>query len=296
MTSPRASLVELAASLEDAVHRGGWGGPPVLVAVIAGEEAPVAMPVPPASGDLVADLLGFVAPPDWEAVGVVVEGAARSYRAGEVAGYRHCSSERPDRCRVVHLVDRTGESVALLRREGEEPSPLAPDDSGGGRMVDTCRRMLGLPTAPPPDSTHELWAAMWLDRIVADAADPARSGPVASWEDAVVRHPAAEAVLQADELLRPQVVRHLDALGRAMDAARPWTHLREECAAGRWAVPGVTPEVAAWMDDGMFARWATSEFPLLPELLEALADLVPSGVLRRIRAVLTAWGTVSHAA
>ena len=275
---PDASIAELADHLEQAVHDGGWGGPPVLLAV-TDDDAPIAMPAPSNSGDLVTDLLGLRAPPDWQAVGVVVEGRAHPYDPDAAERYRFVRSDTPRRCRVAHVVDRSGGSAGVMRMEGSEPRSLGSGEtSSGGRMVDACRRILGLPTAPPPEATHELWASMWLDRLVADAADPTRSGPVVSWEAAAVRHPAAEVVLEADPSLRRDVVRHLETLGRAMDGAKGWTHLRQECAAGRWAVPGLTPEAAGWMDDGMFARWTTSEFPPVGDLLGALRDLVPAGI------------------
>ena len=289
------SLSELADHLEDTIHRTGWGAPPVLVAVTDDDQPSVAMPVPPTSDDLVADLLGFVAPPDWQAVGLVVEGTARSFEPGAVSGYRHRSTDSPRRCRVVHLVDRSGGEAAVVRVEGDEPRPVGDRESPGeGRMVDACRRMLGLATPPPPPNTHELWASMWLDTLVADAADPGRSGPVDSWEAAALRHPAAEVVLEHGGDLRADVVRHLEVLGRAIDRAKPWAHLRAECAAGRWSVPGLSPEAAEWMDDGMFARWTTAEFPPLDDLLGALADLVPAGILRRVRAALTTWEILDH--
>ena len=63
-----------------------------------------------------------------------------------------------------------------------------------------------------------------------------------------MRHPAAEVVLEADDSLRTDVIRHLDVLGRAMSTAKPWSYLREACAAGRWEVPEISREAEFYVN------------------------------------------------
>ena len=46
-----------------------------------------------------------------------------------------------------------------------------------------------------------------------------------------------------------------------------------------------SPAVAAWMDDGMFARWCAGA---LPDLLDACAHLLPPGTWARLEATVTA--------
>ncbi len=71
--------------------------------------------------------------------------------------------------------------------------------------------------------------------------------------------------------------------------ARDWPHLRRAAAAGAWAVEDLDPEGAAWMDDGMFARWVTADFPLLDDYLAELDALLTDHVMAGVRGVLAQW-------
>ena len=52
----------------------------------------------------------------------------------------------------------------------------------------------------------------------------------------------------------------------------------------------LAPDDAAWMDAGMFSRWALAPFPELSDLLTDLDALLPEAVTRRVRATCRAWG------
>ena len=95
------------------------------------------------AGHPVDALAGFTAPPEWIVVGVVAEECGRA----------------------ITLLSRAGVEVSAVRRRGR---PLEfVDDRVQGRLVDTLRRVLDLPTEPPDVAMAELLAVYWLDAIVA---------------------------------------------------------------------------------------------------------------------------------
>jgi hypothetical protein len=233
-------------------------------------------------------LLGFVAPPDWLALGVTSPGLGHP-TPGEPGDGRRVS----ERVHVTVLLSRTGAAAGVIRRDthvsrlGEAP---------GGVVADACRRALGLPTAPPPPTTAGLWTLSWLDRLVetltASAGPP---GPM-TWPEATGLHPAApttapptpETLAQATgrpatapTTTPPTPETLAQATGRRA-AEWPWPRLR--AAPPRAGTPGPqpTPAQAAWMDDGMFARWLLAWFPPLDDLLDACHDLLPQAVADRV--------------
>jgi hypothetical protein len=282
------ALPRLATALDDAAERAGWGARPSLVRVTA---APAAAPekgfdlgIRPLDdeGSVVDALAGFTAPSEWMAIGVVTEGNARHLV--------DAGTERR-RVRCVHLVDRSGASASTLRLQGDDPTVFAgDDDSGRGRIDDACRRALGLPTPPAEARAIELWAVVWLDRVLQALAEDDASDPPPDWDEIVCRHPAVAMVLcelydrgedPADNLVR---------LATRLAEVHSWPVLRQACAAGDWPVDGIPPDVAAWLDDGSFSRWVLGACPALGDLRDAACDLLPPSLRRRLRATLRSWG------
>jgi hypothetical protein len=70
----------------------------------------------------------------------------------------------------------------------------------------------------------------------------------------------------------------------------PWGELRLRAAAGR-RDPGieVPGDLAAWMDDGMFARWVLGGLPPFPTLLQRCSRVLSLEVYRRVRRTLRTW-------
>ncbi len=195
-------------------------------------------------------LLGFDAPQEWSAIGVMASG--RSTLVDEPPGHPY------EAVVVVHLQARSGESMSLL---GPPGGPLkACSTPAQGRIVDICRRCLGLGTDRPIGSPLWWWVARWLDQLCAE--------------------PALELVADERELVRAfpagmpfDVVPDLASLqehARLLESACPWPLVRWGVAGGALSAPGITAEEAAWMDDGMFQRWALGE---VPPLLYSLAEL-----------------------
>src|SRR4029450_67903 len=78
-------------------------------------------------------------------------------------------------------------------------------------------------------------------------------------------------------------------LGPLMGRAKPWPALRQRAIEGEWVVEGLEPDGAAWMDDGMFARWLLGTFPAVEDLAAELDLLLPERVARMVRATLAEW-------
>ena len=204
------------------------------------------------STDPIGSLYCFRAPDDWDAFGVVTSGTAHTVDRPD---------EPPRRVRVAHLVDRDGVEVSMAKPE-DATAPMIVDLCGApdtaGRVPDTCRRVLGLPTRPPMADPTTLFTVDWLDRVLAEVLRRDLGAPPLSWH-------------AVDRLHR----------GRNADVA-PWSIVRRECAAGQLAIAGVTPAIAEWMDDGMFSRQAIAAYPELRELAADLSELLPDDVWRRL--------------
>lgn len=203
------------------------------------------------SSDPIGSLYGFRAPSAWDAFGIVAPGTAQTLDRPDAA---------PRRVRVVHLLDRHGVEISMAKPEGTTAMIVdlcgAPDTAG--RVPDTCRRVLGLPTRPPVARTAALWAVDWLDRVLAEVLCRDLGAPPLSW-------PAVERLHR----------------GRDADVA-PWSILRRECAAGQLTIGGVTPAIAEWMDDGLFSRQVIAAYPELHELVADLADLLSPDVWQQL--------------
>ena len=200
-------------------------------------------------------LTGSVAPPEWQVVGTVVHGSALHL---EGRGGRR-------RVRLVYLLDRSGTSASVIRGLAADSAPPA-SSPPCGRLVDVCHRVLGLPTDPPVGSPQEWWSAVWLDRVFAEAA----AAPAIrwTWGRVLARHPLRDITATA-------------TLG--------WEDLRRLAAAA--ATGGVIePAIAAWLDEGSFARRLLGEHLPLSTLLGELAALLPAPVHERVRALLARQG------
>jgi hypothetical protein len=232
-------------------------------------------------------LVGFVAPDDWSAVGVVAPATAHHLdtAAGVTAPF-----DNGDRIVTAHLIARDGASASVGRRsDGSVWSTSAPSgvDQPSGRLDDVLRRALGLPTQPPPADSAELWARLWLDRVLAEVGGrPDRSW---SWASLAVLHPAAQLVVDDLRGRVAEVVRAMPRLAEMLSRRRTWGDLRRDHLSGDWTTPSIQPDVARWMDDGIFSRWLLDGVPSCGETLVALRDLLPRRLVRRIEASLTGW-------
>jgi hypothetical protein len=236
------------------------------IGVCRGEGDALDVAVHPLEGsDPVGSLYGFVAPPDWFAMGVLATGTVQG--------------TPPRRVRLGVLVTRFGEQIASTSL-GDAPD-------GTGRIPDACRRALRLATPAPEADTAELWAAWWLDAMVSHSL---AAGGALHWADAVRLHPAFAPVAGADAELGALIGDHLVELGRAASLAWTWERLLASTRSGSGPVPGLEPEVARWMDVGMFSREVLGALPPVDDLVADLRDAAAPGVAEAVERCLRAWG------
>lgn len=196
-------------------------------------------------------LMGLDAGADIDAVGVSATGrGTRIDDAGDVRAVR-----------VVVLVHRSGAAVTAVRHDG---GTMATPGAGEGALADACSRALGVPTAPPPYGSGLLWALAWLDAIVEAAGEPIRRP--ADPERLARLHVAWKPGTRAAELA---------AQARNYTRLHPWSRLRDE----PWLLPSLAygsldPVLAAWMDDGMLARWSLGAYPDLSRLVRDVEAIV----------------------
>jgi len=220
-------------------------------------------------------LLGFVAPEHWISIGVSGAGSARAL---DGAG-RLRPGPGLGQVFVTVLVDRSAATSTLIRRGEGEPTTVPEEPEGV--VADACRRALGLPTTDPPCSTSELWALCWLDRLV----EAACAGPPPSlrdWPSVASLHPAAGPTPQ------PCDPTALARASRVLGDAWPWSRLRAHPT--DIDLPGLdlTPEVAQWMDDGMWARWLLAGLPTSEDLLASVHDLLAPDLAAAVTQVVNA--------
>lgn len=211
--------------------------------------------------DVVCALGGFVAPAGWDAFGVVAPG-------------RRLMLDSLD----PELVDDSVTVCALLARSGMVASEVR--TSGGevvsrgattGRVVDACRRVLGLDTAPAPLGPHVWVTLRWIDRVIAVVLD-ADLGRPPTWPE----------LARLRWLDTPLLRSHGGSPARRTVSEWTWTELRRACADDLLEVPCIEPETAGWMDDGLFAREAIAAFAPLVESLGDLRQLLPPGTFDKI--------------
>ncbi len=249
---------------------------PMAVGVVGGDARAVELALHPLSGpDPVRDLFGFVAPLTWSAFGLVASGRTRALGG---------STPHPggDQAVLVGLlISRRGEVASLTWA----PHPLdTSGESAVGRIPDACRRSLGLATEAPQAQVVELWATLWLERVLSDVL--VEPGP-RTWPELAWSFPAF-GVLSGSRSSSAS----LDAVVSAGHAAQVWSwgDLRRMHAAGTVASFGIDPADAAWMDDGMFSREALGGLPRLSDLVIELGDLLAPRVTSDIERALQAWG------
>lgn len=236
-------------------------------------------------------LLGFAAPAHWSALGVSCTGRGQVLAGGDGPAAGPPARPVAEPVRITVLLHRTGAATGLVRR-GERTTALA--DPPAGTVADACRRALGLPTAPPPPSTLGWWTLVWLDRVVERAVGGPGTAP-ASWAEVARLHPAASPAgphpCPPDGVPDPA---GLAAAAAALAEAWPWHRLRAEPEVAD--VPGqpVPAALAAWMDDGMWARWLLARLPTRADLLGAVQALLHPDLAAAVAVVAgAAWPEAS---
>jgi hypothetical protein len=264
-----ARLDTLVDVLFDAACDRPWGEPPTAVAVrgLDADEGEImfkALAEPPASA-----LLDLDRDPTWEAVGLLAEGRATPLDGETTDGSGH------HRVRTVALVDRTGRVAGRVRKADGATVDTAPS---GGLIVDALRRLLDLPTNPPPPDTGEFWSTVWLLAVVERAGSRRLS-----WRAAAALHPAAAFHRGDPGSLHGRLAVAQSRLLTQADWA--WVH---DLARGH-DLPRflLTRERAARLDTGSFARMVLSSLPPLEDVLADCDALLAPSTAKRVRAAVS---------
>jgi hypothetical protein len=223
-------------------------------------------------------ILGWVAPPECFAIGTV--GAARVVPLDPhgPAGIK-VSSAADGGARVACVVARSGAVSWFL---GLPDGTEIDEPPEGGRILDVLRRCLQLPTPPPCHRIGRLHAVAWIGAVVEKAEARGRR---LVWSEALSAHPAVSA--------------HPGRAGSCAHGGQPedlirlagevgsWESMRLLVASG-YQAPGMPrPEVAAWMDEGMFSRWVLGDLPPLEVLIEKSRQFLEPSAARRLAHLAT---------
>jgi hypothetical protein len=179
------------------------------------------------------------------------------------AGCRPSKAKGRMRMRSTLVVTRDGAVASGMRLAGEE-FKLMPEE-GCGTILDALKRALGVPTAPP-EVPFEGWVArMLLMLIIGDVPRGHRRVP---WCQ-----------------LRPSLERY-----KALADDGTWETLRSVASKRADMFADLTPEDAAWMDEGMFSRWVIGGMPSYEHLLEEARKASTPEAFSQVRRQLKAWG------
>jgi hypothetical protein len=210
-----------------------------------------------------------VATEDCRAVGVIATGRLRALE-GAPPGL--VDPSRNQIC-MACLVTRHGEVTWEMHLPDGATTNEPPVE---GRMLDCLRRCFELPTPPPPVGPARLQIVAWLAAVLEQAKSARR--PL-SWSEVSRLHPVAR-ILGAE--LDGSCSELVPGLMRMAGSAWSWEELRRQAQYEHGLEDIVDPELAAWMDEGMFARWVLADLPSPDELLAALRPRLSPSAARRL--------------
>ena len=153
-----------------------------------------------------------------------------------------------------------------------------------GRILDALKRCFRLPTPPPEVPAAVLHSTAWLASVIDEGLFSERR---LTWAEVERLHPLARA-LSGELAVRANLAGDargpteslLRQLLRVAAPAYSWEEILRQAAEGELDEL-LEPELAAWMDEGMFSRWILSSLPSLDQLLHvARQSLVPSAARR----------------
>ena len=216
---------------------------------------------PPSSG--VMAMIGLRCPPETLAVAATTQ----------------CETLWPDGCRrrgvLAWSLDRHHNSSALFREApGRSTETLT---AVAGSLLDAGLRALGQDTPPCPSPAVWFPDGVFLHRLsrLLDRRGGMCTRRPLSWDSLSRLYPLNASA----EPLTPGMTLHLrqDFLAR-----NTWSSLRlgvvGQPAAAPAILPGLTPDIAEWLDDGSFARWVLSRVPDPPSTLDWLCGRLDRGL------------------
>ncbi len=222
-------------------------------------------------------LVGFVAPPDCRAIAAVGEGWAHPREGAPPEGVALLKPGERRRCKTVFLLTRSGDTAGYLR---SGPTILIDEPGTVGRIPDSVRRCLGLPTPPPDEPTDGFLARLWLNEVAGEGRQAA--APL-SWPAVVRLHPAIN-VATASGLVIPAT--ELIPCLRVASDAWSWTNLRQQAAEPGWLADLLPAGAGGWMDEGILSRWLLAHLNTVEDLLQQATPVVDPAAARKLRVVL----------
>jgi len=178
---------------------------------------------------------------------------------------------------VVHIVHRSGIALTALSQLESVRTFGPTTEPQQGRVPDACRRILGLTTAPPTDSMTDFVIAAWLEVI----SRVALQHPEITWSDIVALHPACSSIGEA--ATPTEIAQATQTLGHSLD----WERFRRVISAvGGFPFGDSGKKTAAWMDTGMFSRWAMDSLPSRSDAFDLLDAALGPATFDRL------WATI----
>jgi hypothetical protein len=237
--------------------------------------------VPPGPLHPIDPLVGFVAPTEWDAVGLVSTGRLRRLDTRSGAA---------DQVLTTVLLPRAGEATSTVGPIGGPTQTL--EGTPEGLVPDVLSRVLQRPTPPPECSTATLVELTWLDRIATGLLQKHSRGR--TWRWLADRHP-----------LRgggpPPSPEELAGRVSVYAETRTWADLRslvepDDLPAATWGPPGGSlASSETWFDDGSLSRWMLRHLPpaeaLVADLLSVLPSPVGADLLMALTVVDGTWTT-----
>jgi len=221
---------------------------PTMVGLVRADAAWTLLEGPPF--EVPEDLIGFVAPSEWEGLAVVATGVAR--RLNDLAS--------PKRTRLTFALDRHGRSASTITTVDGTTRVDHGDESAVGLLADVCHRILGLPAAPESTSPMDVVSAIWLADVLSAHHALGDGFPLDDWRGIVSLHPFDGA---ADERSWHDIHQALVGSGRGWDA--------------------LDPADVAWTDPPTLARLMLATLPPLWFLMDEIARIAPPQIDGRVR-------------
>ena len=185
---------------------------------------------------------------------------------------------------VAWSASRHGASLALFREHSTGGVEVL--SAVAGTLLDAALRALGRRTPPCPVPAVHFPDGVFLRRVEGLLA---RRGGLCTrrrlgWDQLSVLHPLNGTGEPLSSCL-------LHSLRQGFHTRHTWSSLREGVvglpASAPAILPGLTPEVAGWLDDASFARWVLSRVSDVPSSLEHLIGCVDEDLAHELSVALS---------
>ena len=219
---------------------------------------------------------GWSAPPRCRALAMVATGQVRALDdSAELPA--DLVAAVPGGVRMACVVWRTGTvGWHMVLPDGS----VFDETPESGRVLDVMLRCLDLPTPPPSEPPDVMVAYGWLASLL-------HGGPpdhLLGWSEVLDFHPVlAGCSPHLSAQMKETVIGFEPGSGS-------WEEVRLAVARGEAGDALVLPELADWMDEGMFARWILGAVRPLEDMLEELRPRLRPSAARRLAHVVRATG------